>query len=174
MKTKTILIIGLILLASISLAQASSISKNNKNLVNEKAKDGRIYGLVETQGHNMLIGVSDIEVACGKSLINYETDITNEYGSFEFSNLDYEDAGTKYYIWILQGQKVILPNIRTVELNEENSEQSVYYNVFFWNIAKTKTKSMIFNQFFLVQILQDFFHQDMHVLGFHLLLTMEN
>ena len=136
MKIRTLIIVGLILFASISIAEASSLFQFNKNQVNKEGEDGRIYGWVETQGHDMIIGVPNLKIACGKNLNNYEIELTDEDGFFEFSNLTYEDTGTKYFIWILPNQNVIFPGIKTVELNDENSEKYVYYFVMLRNPSK--------------------------------------
>jgi len=137
MKTKALIAIGLILLTSVSIAGASSLPPLNQKQVNENGEDGRIYGRVETQGHSMLVGVPDLKVACGTNLNNYEVKITDENGFFEFSDLTYDDTGTKYFVWILPGQSVIFPELKVVELNDENSEEDVYFYVLLWNLVRT-------------------------------------
>jgi hypothetical protein len=137
MKKKALFIVLLLLFASFPIVGASPISHLNKNQLNEKGNIGRIYGLVETQGHDMLVGVPNIKIACGKNLINYEIEITNEYGFFEFSNLTYEDKGTTYFVWVLLGQRLIFPKLKIVELDEENSEENVYFYVLLWNLVRT-------------------------------------
>jgi hypothetical protein len=144
MKIRVLIIIGLILFTSISIAEANSLFQFNKNQVNKEGKDGRIYGRVETQGHDMIIGVPDLKVACGKNLNDYQIEITDKNGFFEFSDLDYEDTGTKYFIWILPGQNVIFPGIKTVELNDENTEGDVYYFVM---IRNSEDKNKAINNF---------------------------
>lgn len=129
MKIKTLIIIGLILLTSISIAEASSISSSTKKQLNEEKNDGRIYGRVECQGHNMPIGVPNLKVACGTNLKNYEIELTDENGYYDFTDLIYESTGTKYYTWIPIGQKVWFRGIETVELNDENSEECVFFFV---------------------------------------------
>ena len=140
-----LIIIGLLLFTNISLAGASSLCSLNKNQVIENGNSGRIYGRVETQGREMIIGVPNLKVACGKNLNNYEIKVTDENGYFEFSNLTYVDTGTKYFIWILPGQNVIFPGIKIVELNNENSEEDVYFFVFLWNSVN---KNKVINNFF--------------------------
>jgi len=144
MKIKALIIIILLFFASISIAEASSICSSNKKQVNEEGNDGRIYGYVESQGHSMPIGVPDLKVACGNNLINYEIDITDEYGFFEFTDINYEDSGTSYYVWIPPGQKVIFPGIKTVELNDETSEEDVYFFVLLKNSA---SRNNVINNF---------------------------
>ena len=131
MKIKALIIIILLFFASISIAEANSIYLSNKKQVNEKGNDGRIYGRVECQGHSMPIGVADLKVACGRNLINYEIKVTDKNGYFDFSDLTYENTGTKYYIWIPPGQKVFFRGIEKVVLNDENSEEIVYFFVLF-------------------------------------------
>jgi len=131
MKIKALIIITLILLTSISIAEASSISSSNKKQANDGGNDGRIYGRVECQGHSMPIGVPNLKVACGTNLRNYEIKVTNEDGYYDFSDLTYESTGTKYYIWIPIGQKVFFRGIEKVVLNDENSEEIVYFFVLF-------------------------------------------
>jgi hypothetical protein len=97
----------------------------------------------------MIIGVPDLRVACGKNLNNYEIKITDKYGFFEFSDLSYEDTRTAYYIWILPGQNVIFPGIKTVALNDENSEEEVYYNILLRN---TISKYKAINNFINLQL----------------------
>jgi hypothetical protein len=104
----------------------------NKDKINNEGMDGRIYGWIETQGRCMKIGVSNLKVACGKNLKDYETAITDEDGFFEFSELSYEDTGTRYIIWIPLGQKVIFPGLKNVELNDNNPEEDVYFFVLLW------------------------------------------
>ena len=150
MKIRALIIIGLIIFASISIAGASSLSLFNKNQVNEKGiygTDGRIYGWVETQGRCMRIGVPNLKVACGKNLNNYEIAVTDEDGFFEFSDLTYEDSGTTYFIWILPSQKVIFPGLKTVKLNDKNPEEDVYYYVLLWcSVSKNKAINNFINQ----------------------------
>jgi len=144
MKIIALIIIGLLLLTNISIADASSINSLTKKQVNEKGNDGRIYGYVETQGHSMPVGVADLKVACGKNLNDYEIKITTENGFFEFSDLTYENTGTKYYIWVLPGQNVIFPGIKTVKLNDENSDENVYFFVLLKNSA---SRNNVINNF---------------------------
>jgi len=129
MKIKALVIIILLFFTSISIVEASSIYLSNKKQLNEKENDGRIYGRVETQGHNIPIGVPSLKVACGTNLKNYEIKITDENGYYDFPDLTYESTGTKYYIWIPIGQKVFFRGIKTVELNDENSEECVFFFV---------------------------------------------
>jgi hypothetical protein len=145
MKKKVLFIVLLLLFASFPIVGASTISHLNKNQLNEKGNVGRIYGLVETQGHDMLVGVPNIKVACGKNLINFEIEITNEYGFFEFSNLTYEEKGTTYFVWVPLGQRLIFPKLKIVELDDENSEENVYFYVLLWNLVK-------YNQFMSLSI----------------------
>jgi hypothetical protein len=133
MKIKTLIIIIFLFFASKSIAESSSINPLYENQSNEEGNGGRIYGLVESQGHSMPIGVSDLKVACGRNLINYEITLTNENGYFEFPDLSYENTGVKYYVWILPGQKVFFSGIKTIELNDENSEEYVYFFVLLKN-----------------------------------------
>jgi hypothetical protein len=127
MKIKALIIIILLFFASTSIAEASSIFSSNKKQVNGGGNDGRIYGRVESQGHSMPIGVPNLKVACGTNLKNYEIKVTNEDGYYDFPDLTYESTGTKYYIWIPIGQKVFFRGIKTVELNDENSEECVFF-----------------------------------------------
>ena len=144
MKIRTLIIVGLILFASISIGEASSLFQFNKNQLNNQGEDGRIYGRVETQGREMIIGVPDLKVACGKNLNDYQIEVTDENGFFEFLDLTYEATGTKYFTWILPGQNVIFPGIKTVELNDENPEGDIYYFVMLRNSAD---KNKIINNF---------------------------
>jgi hypothetical protein len=142
MKIRALTIIGLLILTNISIVGASSLSLSNKNQVNEKGiygTDGRIYGWVETQTRCMRIGVPDLKVACGKNLNNYEIAVTDEDGFFEFSDLMYKISVTTYFIWILPNQKVILPELKKVKLNDKNPEEDVYYYVLLWrSLSKDK------------------------------------
>ena len=144
MKIKTLIIIGLLLLTSISIAEARSISSSNKKQVNDGGNDGRIFGYVETQGHNMPIAFPNLKVACGTNLRNYEIKVTDENGYYDFSDLTYESTGTKYYIWIPIGQRVWFRGIEKVELNDENSEEYVYLFVLpnFW-----RSRNNVINNF---------------------------
>lgn len=151
MKKRILIIIGLLLITSIFVAEASSISVLNKYKENEKGNNGKISGFVETQGRCMLVGVSNLKIACGKNLNNYEIDITDENGYFEFSNLYYKDSGTKYFIWIPIGQNVIFPNLKIVELNFENSEEEIYFLVIILNsMNENKILDNFFNQQFKI------------------------
>jgi hypothetical protein len=155
MKKRVLIIIGLILTTSIYIAGASSISCLNKNIVNEKVNNGKISGLVETQGRCMLVGVPNLKIACGKNLNNFEIEITDENGFFEFFDLTYEQTGTTYFIWILPNQKVIFPKVKTVELNDENIEEDVYFYVIIWNFILTnKVINNFFNQQFKILLVK--------------------
>ena len=145
MKIRTLIIIALLLLTSISLVEASSLSILNKNQENHEGQDGRIFGYVETQGRCMTVGVPNIKVACGKNFDNYEIEVTDDYGFFEFCDLTYENTGTTYFIWILPNQNVVFPGIKKVKLNDESSEEFVYYLVFVW---QSVSRSKIINNFF--------------------------
>ena len=106
---------------------------------------------METQGRCMIIGVPNLKIACGKNLNNYEIDITDENGYFEFSNLYYKDTGTKYFLWIPIGQNVIFPNLKIIELNDENLEEEIYFFVIILNSMNTnKITSNFFNQRFKI------------------------
>jgi len=127
MKAQKAIIVSLILFSSIYIAGAGS-----QVLIN--SSEGKITGQVETQGRCMRVGVSDLKVACGKSLNNYEIEVTDRFGYFEFKDLTFEDSGTKYYVWILTGQRVIFPGIRTTILDKNIHEEDLYFFVFVWNI----------------------------------------
>jgi hypothetical protein len=136
MKARTVIMISLILLSSIYTTGASSQIFINSS-------EGKISGRVETQGRCMPVAVSDLKVACGKSLKNYEIKITNDFGYFEFENIQFEDSGTKYYIWILPGQRVILPGVKTIILDENTREGYVYFFVFVWNFKDLINYQMV-------------------------------
>jgi len=154
MKIKALIIFILLFFTSISIAEASSILLINKEQVKEDGNDGRIYGLVENQGRCMIIGLPNLKVACRKNLKNFEIEVTDENGFFEFSDLTYDNSETKYYLWILPGQNVIFPGIKTVELNDENSEQDVYYFVLLSNIIKKN--NTIKNLIGMISLLSNF------------------
>ena len=155
MKIKALMIIILLIFTSISIAEASSIYSSDKKQVNAEGNDGRIYGSVESQGHSMPIGVPNLKVACGTSLKNYEIKVTNEDGYFSFPDLTYENTGTKYYIWIPPGQKVFFRGIKTVELNDENPDEVVFFFVLLKFLA---SRNNVINNFIyqLVKNLLDF------------------
>ena len=154
MKKRALIIIGLIFFSSIYFVEASSIQFSYKNKKIQKDNTGILSGLVETQGRCMIIGVPNIKIACGKSLNNYEIEITDENGYFEFSNLYYKETGTKYYLWILPGQNVIFPYLKIVDLNDKNSEVEIYFFVFILtSITNNNAVSSFFNQKFKILFL---------------------
>lgn len=130
MKNIIFLIIGFILFSSIY-----TIGADPQILINKGqfiGNDGIITGSVETQGKCTTIPVPDIKVACGRSFRDYDIEVTNEWGNFEFTNLSYTDSGTKYILWVPPFQKVYATGINVIELNETIIQESAYFFVYYW------------------------------------------
>jgi hypothetical protein len=135
MKLRLLIIIGLILLVSVTIIQANPFSVLKKNKVYEQEMirtDGRIYGWVETQGRCMKVGVPNLKIACGKNFNDYKIIVTDKDGFFNFTNVTYENSGTSYLIWIFPGQKVFYPGFKNVILNNENPKEEIYFFVLVW------------------------------------------
>jgi len=125
MKVKIVIIILIILFSSIYTAGASS-------QVSINSSKGKITGRIETQGRCIPVAVTDLKVACGRSLKNYEIDVTDDFGCFKFDNLTFEDTGSKYYVWILPFQRVIFQGIKSTILDENTPEEDIYLFILFW------------------------------------------
>ena len=134
MKNKKIVIslIFMIIINSLTFS-VIGIELNTTNF-SEDNNNGTVYGHIETTGRCIIIGVPNIKIACGKNILNYQITYTNEYGFFEFNELEYDDTGTTYFIWVPSGQKLLFKGASILHLNEENQKIQVNYFISYFFI----------------------------------------